>query len=96
MGENSEPNAQLGLDGTFKGELRDEEHPPRLGELYQDINEFTETKHKIEALLRLKKSLGQDNSNLAAISDELKRYRLLAMEAIDRLFSTYIPDSNTN
>jgi hypothetical protein len=96
MGENSEPNAQLGLDGTFKGELRDEEHPPRLGEMYQDINEFTETKHKIEALLRLKRSLGQDSSNFAVISEELKRYRLLAMEAIDRLFTAYTPDSTAN
>jgi len=96
MGENSKPNTQFEPDGSFQGELRDEEHPPRIGELYQDINEFTETKHKIEALLRLKKSLNQDNSNLLVISEELKRYRLLALEAIDRLFSACLPDSTTN
>ncbi len=96
MGEQSEPNTQFDQDGTLKGKLRDEEHSPRLGELYQDINDFTEIKHKIETLMRLKRSLGEEDSNFAVISEELKRCRLLVMESLDRLFSTYTPNSNTH
>lgn len=74
--------------------LRDEEPSPRLGEWYQDINDFTETKRKIEALIRLKQSLiSGDIHDFTVLSEELSRYKRMAMEAVDQLFSATIPSS---
>ncbi len=96
MEEHSETNTHFGLEGASNGKLRDVENSPRLGELYQEINDFAEVKVKIETLLRLKRSLGEADSNFAAISEELKRCRLMVMESLDRLFSSYTPDVNAS
>ena len=56
-------------------------------ELYQDLRDFAETKRKIEALIRFKQSLiDQEHSPLNIQSVEFARYKLQAMNAIDQLF----------
>jgi len=95
MGKNSNSSNQKKGTASREEILRDEEPSPKLGELYHDLNEFAETKRTIEALIRLKQTLiEQDSPNVALITEELRRYRLLAMEAIDRLFGSYTPSSN--
>ncbi|MBL7903156.1 MAG: hypothetical protein JNK73_14255 [Bacteroidia bacterium] len=96
MEERSGTNTHSRLDGANNNQLRDEENSPRLGELYQEINDFAEVKLKIETLLRLKRSLGEADSNFAVLSEELKRCRLMVMESLDRLFSNYTPDAKAS
>lgn len=61
-----------------------------MGEMYQDIHEFADTKLKIKALIRLKKLLVNQQSH--ANSEELQESHVRAMEAIDRLFRKYTLD----
>ena len=77
--------------GSSSGKLRDEELSPRLSELYQHINDFTETKQQIEAMMQLKNSfLNQGNTDVKD-AEKLLHYRIKAMEAIDHLFNEDLP-----
>ncbi|HQQ95187.1 MAG TPA: hypothetical protein PLQ93_11575 [Bacteroidia bacterium] len=68
--------------------LRDQESvSPRLGELYQDLNDFTETKHKIEELIRFRQSLiDLEESQFMSNSEEFRFYKKRAIDAINHLF----------
>jgi hypothetical protein len=73
-------------DLPSKGSGPDPKQAPQ-DELYQDLRDFAETKRKIEALIRFKQSLiDQENSPMNIHSLEFARYKLQAMNAIDQLF----------
>jgi spore coat polysaccharide biosynthesis predicted glycosyltransferase SpsG len=95
MRKNSDSSKQEETNASHKEVFRDEEVSPRIGDLYQDMNEFTEAKRRVQAFLRFKQTLlTQDGSNFTLLSEEFRRYRQFALEAIDRLFSNYSPSSN--
>lgn len=62
-------------------------------ELYRDLTDFTETKRKIEELIRFKQSLiDQEHSDFTAKALEFAQYKLRAMDAINQHFDSLRPD----
>lgn len=81
--EGLEPKS-LRSDNPFRD---DEESSRRLGELYQDLNDFTETKRKIEELIRFRQNLiDQEDSDFLIRSEEFRICKSRAIEAINHLF----------
>lgn len=59
-------------------------------ELYQDLAEYSETKRKIEALIKFKQSLiDQEHSDFTSSSAVFAQYKLQALDAINRHFDAF-------
>ena len=89
MNQDSYSDEQFAGEAFHRDEpLRDEESVSRrLGELYQDLNDFTETKRKIEELIQYRQSLiDQEDTDFTVRSEEFRLYKSRAIEAIDHLF----------
>lgn len=94
MSEESDFNLSQKNDRQLKRDaMRDhEDSSKRLGEIYEDLNDFTETKRKIEELIRLKQSLiDLKNSDAKLNSEKFKEYKGKAIEAINNLFDEAQP-----
>lgn len=61
-------------------------------ELYQDLYDFTETKKKIEALIRFKQSLiDQEHSDFTLFAVQFAQFKLQALDAINQHFDACQP-----
>lgn len=93
MGEeldNEDNSLEESKDSLSKG--RDSENN-KFGEVYEDLNDFKETKHKIEELIRFKQSLiDLEETDFKANSVKFKEFKSQAIDAINHLFDECEPN----
>lgn len=83
----SGPNRYASGNETDQGSASSGDVP---NELHQELYDFTETKKKIEALIRFKQSLiDQEHSDFTMFAVQFAQYKLQAMDAINQHFDAF-------